>query len=298
MKQDQRTDIHRPSSPDFDPEAYECYGVWDLQPDWPYPGWATERQAIIRSLTEKGYKIGMHGLGQCGHCGAHIRYAALMVREDVKEYIWVGEICLWGRFEDMTKIEFQKLRKQAQLDREKMRIKTAREQLINDHPLLVWLTYAPVITNSKGFVNGFLCGLNAKMIRYGELSPRQIETAERVILENTERDDRQAELDRLAAEALEEMLANGVKCPEGRVQIEGEVIKLKDYDGYMPGSTVTKMTVKNPAGWLVWGSVPSDIWDVEKGDHVRFTATVTPSGDDPLFGKFKRPVKAEVIDNA
>ena len=43
-----------------------------------------------------------------------------------------------------------------------------------------------------------------------------------------------------------------------------------------------------------WGSVPSSI-DVDKDDVVRFTATVEKSSDDPLFGFFKRPAKAEVL---
>jgi hypothetical protein len=152
-----------------------------------------------------------------------------------------------------------------------------------------------VITNSRGFVNGFLCDLNRSLIKYGELSERQIATAERVIIENTTRDDERAELDRAAAEALEEMLRNHVKCPEGRVVIEGEIVSVKEYDGYMPGTSSWKMLVVTSEGWKVWGTRPDAIWQAEKGDRVRFTATVTPSEDDQLFGKFKRPTKAEVL---
>ena len=291
-----RTDIHRPSSPDFDPEAYACWGVYDNYPDWPNPAERQDRAEQLKFLRNLGYQLGAGGSDQCGHCGARIRYAALMVHAAAKEYIWVGEICLWGRFESLTKIEFQELRKAAQLNRHAMARQERIAQFFVDHPLLVWLSYAPVITNSKGYVNGFLCDLNHSLIKYGELSERQIATAERVIIENTERDDKQVELDKAAAEALVEMLANGTKIPEGRVIIEGEVVHLKEQDGYMPNTTVTKMLVKSSEGWKVWGTVPDSIWDVEKGQRVRFTATVTPSRDnDPLFGIFKRPAKAEVL---
>lgn len=289
-----RTDVHRPSSPDFDPEAYDYRGAFDLFPEWPNPGEAQYRAEVIRKLADDGYKIGAHGYGQCGHCGARIRYAALMVREDVKEYIWIGEICLDGRFE-MSKSEFQALRKAAALNRERMARKDRIAQFFQDHPLLVWISYAPVITNSHGYVNSFLCGLNFNLNRYGELSTRQIETAERVIIENTAKDDERIELDKAAAAALAEMLANNVTCPEGRIVIEGEVVSVKEYDGYMPGTSSWKMLVVTSEGWKVWGTRPDAIWQAEKGDRVRFTATVTRSEDDQLFGKFKRPTKAEVL---
>ena len=291
---DARTDIHRPSADEFDPEAYDLWGCFDLFPEWPNPGENEYRSNLIRKLRDDGYKIGAHGYGQCGHCGARIRYAALMVHKGAKEYIWIGEICLDNRFE-MTQAEFKQLRETARLNRERMARKDRIAQFYEDHPLLIWLSYAPVITNSRGYVNGFLCDLYHKLIKYGELSDRQIAAAERVIIENTKRDDEQAELDKAAAVALAVMLASGVKCPEGRVEIEGEIVSVKEYDGYMPGTSSWKMLVVTSEGWKVWGTRPDAIWQAEKGDRVRFTATVTPSEDDQLFGKFKRPTKAEVL---
>jgi hypothetical protein len=73
------------------------------------------------------------------------------------------------------------------------------------------------------------------------------------------------------------------------------------------------MKVVSDAGWSVWGSVPKALlgsWEwvdgdpvttnapVEIGDRVRFTATIEPSEDDRLFGYFKRPTKAEIIERA
>jgi hypothetical protein len=56
-----------------------------------------------------------------------------------------------------------------------------------------------------------------------------------------------------------------------------------------------KMVVKVEQGWAVWGSVPEAIAiEVEVGDTVTFTATVTRSDRDPKFGFFKRPTKAAI----
>jgi hypothetical protein len=95
------------------------------------------------------------------------------------------------------------------------------------------------------------------------------------------------------------------------------------------------MLVKDDRGFKVWGSIPSclQLFDIEvseeieadhverirnnghdvkhvdgkwilttqqqrsldKGDRVRFTATVTPSNDDAKFGFYKRPTKAELV---
>ena len=52
------------------------------------------------------------------------------------------------------------------------------------------------------------------------------------------------------------------------------------------------MLVKDDSGFKVFGTVPSSISRVSKGDVVEFTATLEPSKDDPKFGFYKRPSKA------
>lgn len=80
---------------------------------------------------------------------------------------------------------------------------------------------------------------------------------------------------------------------EGRYEIEGVVrttkIQYSDFGGQL------KMLVELDNGTKVWGSVPSALY-VEAGDRVRFTATVERSGDDSGFGFFKRPAKAERLE--
>ena len=110
----------------------------------------------------------------------------------------------------------------------------------------------------------------------------------------------------------EQVKAEALPVPLGKVIIEGQVAKIKTiYNDY--GST-DKMRVVSDDGWAVWGSIPKSIsgtlvededhWNgcyfenaVEVGDRVRFVATIEAS-DDPAFGFFKRPTKAEIIEQA
>jgi hypothetical protein len=79
-------------------------------------------------------------------------------------------------------------------------------------------------------------------------------------------------------------------CPAGRVEISGIVLTTKWQESAY-GSTL-KMLVQDDRGFKVWGSVPSNLYDV-KGRSVSFSATIQPSEDDDKFGFFKRPTKAK-----
>lgn len=103
-----------------------------------------------------------------------------------------------------------------------------------------------------------------------------------------QRDAERAELD-AAHEA-------GEDAPEGRVVITGTVLAFKVQES-MYGD-VLKMLVQDDRGFRVWGSVPSSLDDAERESRITFTATVTASDKDAKFGFFKRPAKAEVIDEA
>lgn len=337
-----RTDIHRPSAPEFDPQAYEFFGCFDLSPD---PVFDAEeiraRRALVSSLVDQGWKFtSVHGSGQCGHCGARIRYAALMGHEPTKGLIWVGETCLDNRF-SLTKGEFDRLRKNAMLNRERTAKAAKIAAVLAEHPALAYASYAHNIEVAGGtqvwVVNGDWTGTEyateeearatlperdrddfyavyaqykrgttwasktrqvktldtlgdiwGKVERYSDISEKQAAFVERMLgwLDEAE----QKRVEREAATAA--VVASGVQVPEGRIVVEGEVLSTKWVDNDY-GST-QKMLVQNEAGWKVWGSVPSSL-DVDKGDRVQFTATVTKSDDDPLFGFFKRPAKATKI---
>lgn len=167
-----RTDIHRPSSSDFDPEAYDCLGVFDLHPE---DGNNRQRVELVRTLREGGYKLAAHqqarGSGQCGHCGAHIRYAALMAHEASMELIYVGETCLLGRFEALTKAEFQRLRQAAALNAERRRMADLATAQI---ACTEGLAEAVFVAGLPQVASNFVADVIAKLYQYGGLSPRQL----------------------------------------------------------------------------------------------------------------------------
>lgn len=307
-----RTDIHRPSAPEFDPEAYRFEGAWDLAPEWANPEATRHRLETVNRLIKEGYRIGAGGSRKCGHCGTRIRYAALMSHAASQTMIYVGETCLDNTFE-LTAAEFRNLRETARLNRERATREEKMNALIEQCPGLVWASYAhnieaagarevvdemygPMTDWSTAFGNVTRTGralstlhdIYAKAKRYGEISDKQSELVEKLVVQVTER---YAEyLERESAKAAK--IAAGVKAPEGRVVVEGEVVSVKWQDSDFGGAF--KWTVRTDEGWAVWGTVPVGL-DVDKGARVRFTATVTPSDSDPLFGFAKRPAKAQIL---
>lgn len=275
-----RTDIHRPSAPEFDPELYTCVGAYDLSSEWGGDGHAD----AVDALVARGYRFAGSTAGGCGHCGARIRYAALMIHSNGTDMIFVGEQCFANRFDGVTKAEFQTLRAAAAGRAARGRVTLAIADLVDAHPLLAELTYP----QTGEWSGSFLADVAYRFRRDGQLSERQVTAAEGAVLREIEWRARDAARDaQRAAEA-----ATATPVPSGRMVIEGEVLSTKWQEtGF--GET-QKMLVKHDSGWKAWGTVPAAI-DVEKGDRVRFTASIKPSDDDLHFGFFSRPVKAEIL---
>ena len=78
--------------------------------------------------------------------------------------------------------------------------------------------------------------------------------------------------------------------PEGRQVITGEVIAIKPHEGAFGFSM--KLTVKCD-GYRLWGTCPKGM-GAERGDTVRFTATIKPK--EKGFGFFSRPTGGEIVD--
>lgn len=88
----------------------------------------------------------------------------------------------------------------------------------------------------------------------------------------------------------------GEDAPEGRIAITGIVLAFKLQSSQF-GDTL-KMLVQDDRGFRVWGSVPKSLDDAERENRITFTATVTASDRDAKFGFFKRPTKAEILEEA
>jgi hypothetical protein len=116
---------------------------------------------------------------------------------------------------------------------------------------------------------------------------------------------KQAERDlRDAAEAKRRDAAAPVPT-EGRVTIEGTIASIRTRETDF--GIVEKVTVVSDEGWKVWGTLPRALagtydWDLgevvgeaHEGDRIRFVARITAADDDPTFGFFARPTKAEIV---
>lgn len=285
-----RTDIHRPSSPDFDPESYDCHGVYDLEDEW---GNSRLRADVINTLVARGYSFdgAPHGSGQCSHCGHWpLRYVALMSHEPTKTLMYVGETCLDNRFESLTKGEFAALRKAAKLNRVRSTKRSQRDALIAEFPELAELT-----DDDSEIVYGwgdFLPSLADQFRRNGTLSERQIDAAVRSIRKGRDRVARQA-TERAAREAAAQTLP---ELPAGRTMVEGTVTKVEtktnDY------GTRLVMVVQLENGWTVNGTLPSNLdpgygsLDELAGRKVRFDAALKASDRVPGYAFLSRPTKA------
>jgi hypothetical protein len=277
-----RTDIHRPSASEFDPQAYRIVGVYDCQD--PISN-LEKSQVLAGSLS--GYALGNGSDCNCGHCGARIRYSALLARDDVREYIHVGEVCLDNRFQQLTAAEFQRLREQARLNRERANLEERIDSLIEQHPVLQRLL------NGEG-QSSFLVDVRRRFVESGRLSERQIAAIQRAF----DGEDRRARWEAEKQARAAELKAAGVEAPTGRVQVEGKIISSKTHGSWIGRRYVEslKVTILHDTGWKCWVTLPDSLRVEEPvGRRVRLTATLVQSDRDAAFAFGKRPTNAEYV---
>lgn len=286
-----RTDIHRPSAAEFDPETYTLAGVFDLHPKWGNKA----RASVVSACVDKGYKFASHQNGsQCGHCGAHIRYAALLLHAPSHEMIYVGETCLDSRFSG-TKAEFDALRKSAKATRERISREERFQASLDDAVARDWVL--EVLGNADACaalpytVRNFACDVRGSLFR-GPLSDPQVEKLAAAI-------DKARQFEE--AKAAEQ--AASIPVPEGRQIVHGVVrkIALKSNDFSYYGETIVKMTVRDSRGFSIHCTAPAallrlvdDASDL-RGKEVEFEATLERSKDNETFGFAKRPTRAAVV---
>lgn len=279
-----RTDAHSPTN--LITEDYEYVFAADMQGPWALD---MDRQ-FLALLNHKDPADPHPEHSQCSHCGSHLRYVAWLLHKPTGYVITVGETCLENRFERAT-ADFQRLRRQAKLDREKQRIRTAVNEFVEENPDLAWMGISNPearwsATPMASRDNTFIADVARKLNQYGSLSDRQIDAVRTALQRDV------ARIAERAARAAEPQ----VECPEGRYVITGEIVKLKGQETDW-GFTL-KMIVKDDRGFRVWMTVPSSLQPVELGDRVTVTATVVASDRDESFGFGKRPSKASILQPA
>lgn len=276
-----RTDVHSPLN--VITEDYEFVGCGEFcDPNDP------DEFHYTPQLPE-GWRFGQnHSAGDCYHCGAHLRYYAVLKHEPTHTLVRVGETCLDNRF-SLATAEFQRLRKAASLRRAEHRIVKARERWASEHE--AEFTFLDEWQQGERY-NNFYDSLWRSLKTYGELSERQLAALQRSIEQRKQWDAEDAQ------RKSEEPEQSPVPESDSRMTVTGRVVSVK-WQQSIYGETL-KMLVLDDRGFKVWGTVPSAIvdeqgenWNSEvKGTRMTFTAKVTKSEDDPCFGFFSRPTKA------
>ncbi len=273
MTTTKRTDIHAPASDDFDPQAYDFVGVFDLHAR---DGNRPALQRLLTSLERRGFHAavvpdrGRAHAGRCTHCGASLRYTAVLLHMLTQEWIFVGEQCLGGRFE-MSQAEFRLAREAALAARERRtRVERLAAFVAGRREPIVALLAATDTDDEIILASTFLSDLRFRLIRDCMLTDRQIEVAQRAY-------DRDAERAAAKARAAAERAARPAEylgAVGEKITLTGEVVLAMTVDGYMPDTSQRLLVVQTDRGAAKVYTTARWAWDVDKGEQVSLTATV------------------------
>lgn len=294
-----RQDAHSPSN--LITENYQYVGSYDSSPTagmivefgqfgeksvsyGPERAQAMRMEALIAASTES------RNDGRCDHCGAAIRYRAVMRHKPTGQVIQVGETCLDNRFSVAT-VDFKRMKKAAEEARAQQRVKQAVAAFVEKNPDMAWMaSEAGVEATAPG--NWFVADVARKLRTYGELSERQVAAVKKSVVQDAEFKARKAQRD--AERAAQDAQRPHAPAPSGRVTVEGTVLSVREPDENAMYPS-WKMLVLDDKGFKTWGNIPSRLSPVERGTRVRFSAEITPSDKDPEFSFFSRPTKAEIL---
>jgi len=263
--------IHHEAHPDFNVEDYALVTILDLQPEFGGP------QGYAHYLMTGGTPC--KPVGRCGHCGTHLRYAAVMVHLPTREHIMVGEDCLHNRFSGAHE-DFTALRECAKARALKAKKIGKLEVFLQENPDFRPLVECQTLWDTHGeFVADVVC----KLMQHGELTDNQVAAVRNAI-------ERKA---RWAAQRAEEALTM-VPAPTGRVTFTGTIATVKVENGFGYNTTVTKLLVVADDKYKVWVTAPRDLLFTgngpTKGQRVTMVATLTQSAKDATFAIGKRPM--------
>lgn len=272
-----RTDIHRPSQ--ITPEDYAFVGCDYYGPHSQF----TDRKFINQHIARTGgtYSNHDHG-GTCHICGASAMYVAVYHHARTNTYIVTGEDCA-SKMDTGEAVAFRALRKRIAAGRkaEKGSIK-AMEILKAANLEAAWEIYKG--GPSDKYEESTIKSIVSKLVKYGSVSDKALSFVSSLI----EKIGKRAEIE--AQRAREADAALPVPVSDNRILIEGKVLSVKGVEGRF--GYQTKVLVQHADGWKVYGTQPIDC---QRGDVIKFYAAVQQSKDDPKFGFFSRPTKAEHV---
>lgn len=285
-----RTDIH--SEKNLKPEDYEVIEyLYTKAPEFfgsvgafadEMAAFRANMELIQKMLKERGAMI-HGGWSNCDHCGAYYHHGVLLEHRETRELITVGWICAEERF-SVSNFAWKRKR----LEKVMKQIKHRRGLFAKLRTFASENKEAVHLLNKYHEKSKFIESLRDQLINKGSLSRLQIncipKAAERAAT--------------WVAKRAEEDAKPKVPAPEGRVEIQGEVVHTRVDDGYY--GSVIKMMVQCE-GFKVWGTAPDCLLSETvnngglRGHKIKFRATLTRSDKDESFAFAKRPTNAELV---
>ena len=304
-----RTDLHRPSK--INPDDYSLhnhnYLGGDPEVEFCY---IEERKRLYAYLNEGHQFEAGSGKGTCQCCGAHAHYVADFIYLPTGNIVRLGHQCA-DKMHIGDPHAFRTWRKRAADIRKRKAGKAKAKLLLKEDyglkGLMIFvdkeISKGDVVTykESLGFTdeNGlFQNKINDKvniifdmvgnLVKYGSLSENQIKFLKSLWKEVKNFDAKTYFKKQKEIQDAKPILKIGKR------EVEGKIISFKSPDAYSQFPT-TKMLVEMKDGTRVFGSLPSKLSECDKGDIVKFTATVKVSKNDHSFGFYSRPMKPKIV---
>lgn len=277
-------DVHPFTESGNGPGPYRFLDMVDSRPTDPMPG---ELENLDRIRKATGCK------GTCQHCGTPIRYYCVIENEEGVNFV-VGSDCVekTGDFGIMRAAAAAKREKDRRVRAaNKARKAAARREAFakerKESPKLLFgknkgKTAAELVETEQGYARWIL-----------ETDAFEDMTRFRADLAATDF-AKALEAEKAEAAAKEATRPN---LTDGRQEFTGRIVGFKHASFYTARREVftLKMIVELEDGNKVYSTVPAAIADADKGDTVKFTATLEVSRDDNHFGFCKRPSKATIL---
>lgn len=270
--------IHNPTH--FEPTDYEVVDYLDNKRPV-YVGEGAEAFAATVKFWEQDME---RALGadwrkkafRCVHCGnGRVRWITVCTHFPTGDEVVFGSDCT-DRLGFANKLAFKLalMKSRADARAESFKAFAKREKFLAATPEL-----APVLAGKDDPMhakNHFLHDVLGKLLKYGDLSPRQVSA----VVQSFNKD-----LTFAARKAVEAAEVKGA-APSGKAEVTGEVLTIRSQEGAY--GVVTKMLVKLVNNSKVWVTVPSG-GGIQRGDTVTVRATWEVSKDDASFAFGKRP---------
>lgn len=269
-----RTDIHRPSAQEFDPADYNYTGaVFDLLSTEPNAN--REEFRIRADYKAQGYTENVVAY-LCTHCGARLRYSAMMAHRPTRALIYIGETCLDGRF-NQTQADFRYARSRAAAERKQQKLLKSFLAECDKHPALAYASYATNIeqaADKREFWSKtlFILGDIATRARTSgkPISDKQAALLDKLLNDLDEQARKHAALRaKWAAEAAARVDAFIGEIGERRVFTGTVRVCWETESDYGP---TTLLIVDTPEGTVKWWA--SGARDYERNEELTFKATV------------------------